>query len=163
MRPPNIQRQLQPAWPGLILVLLWALCRAGSVDAGDARTNLADNFSAVTKRVQGWVDRGYYPGAAMLVAKDNKIIYEKCFGNYTPDTEVLIASAGKWLAAATIMTLVDEGKLSLDDHPSKWLPEFKDDPKDQATLRQMLSHTSGYRPYQPDDQPVDKYQTPSGA
>jgi CubicO group peptidase (beta-lactamase class C family) len=72
---------------------------------------------------------------------------------------VLIASSGKWLAAATIMSLVDEGKLSLDDHPSKWLPEFRNDPKDQATLRQMLSHTSGYPPYQPDGNPVDKYQT----
>ncbi len=42
---------------------------------------------------------------------------------------------------------------------SKWLPEFKDDPKGSATIRQMLSHTSGYRPYQPADKPVDKYQT----
>jgi CubicO group peptidase (beta-lactamase class C family) len=87
------------------------------------------------------------------------VVYEKCFGTYTPATVVLIASAGKWLAAATIMTLVDEGKLSLDDHPSRWLPEFKNDPKDKATLRQMLSHTSGYPAYQPKDKPVDKYQT----
>src|SRR5208282_5901240 len=83
------------------------------------------DFSAVTGQVQGWVDRGYYPGAAVLVAKNNRVVYEKCFGNYTPETQVFIASAGKWLAAATIMTLVDEGKLSLEDTPSKWLPEFK--------------------------------------
>ena len=117
------------------------------------------DFSAVTRCVQGWVDSGYYPGAAVLVAKDNKVIYEKCFGNYSPDTQVLIASSGKWLAAATIMSLVDEGKLSLDDTPSKWLPEFKNDPKDKATLRQLLSHSSGYPAYQPKDKPVDKYQT----
>jgi CubicO group peptidase (beta-lactamase class C family) len=72
---------------------------------------------------------------------------------------VLIASAGKWLAAAAIMSLVDEGKLSLEDHPSKFLPEFKGDEKDKSTLRQMLSHTSGYPPYQPKENPVDKYQT----
>jgi len=119
----------------------------------------ADDFSAITARVQGWVDKGYYPGASVLIAKDNRVIYEKCFGAYTPETEVFIASAGKWLAAATFMTLVDEGKLSLDDHPSKWLPEFKNDPKDKATLRQMLSHTSGYPPYEPDNKPVGTYQT----
>ena len=117
------------------------------------------DFSAVTTTVQGWVDKGYYPGAAMLVAKDDCIVYQKCFGSYTAETPVFIASAGKWLAAAAIMSLVDEGKLSLEDHPSKFLPEFKNDPKDGATLRQMLSHTSGYLPYQPDDKPVDKYQT----
>lgn len=117
------------------------------------------DFSAITRQVQSWVDHGYYPGAAVLVAKDNQVVYEKSFGNYTPETQVFIASAGKWLAAATIMTLVNEGKLSLDDHPSMWLPEFKNDPKDKATLRQLLSHTSGYPPYQPKDKPVDKYQT----
>jgi CubicO group peptidase (beta-lactamase class C family) len=119
----------------------------------------ADDFSAVTQQVQGWIDKGYYPGAAVLIAKDNRIVYEKGFGSYTPDTVVLIASAGKWLAAATIMSVVDEGKLSLDDHPSRRLPEFKGDTKDKATLRQLLSHTSGYPPYQPKDKPVDKYQT----
>ena len=136
------------------LLLAGVLFQACSAAAGDT-----NDFSTVTRQVQAWMDKGYYPGAAMLVAKDNRIVYEKCFGSYTPDTVVLIASAGKWLASATIMTLVDDGKLSLEDHPSRWLPEFKNDPKDKATLRQMLSHTSGYPPYQPKNQPVDKYQT----
>jgi CubicO group peptidase (beta-lactamase class C family) len=122
-------------------------------------TKSNDKFSVLTEKIQSWVDRGYYPGAAMLVAKDNKIIYERCFGNFSPDTEVLIASSGKWLAAAVIMSLVDEGKLSLDDTASKWLPELRNDPKGGATLRQMLSHTSGYTPYQPKDRPTDNYQT----
>ena len=137
---------------------LLAVCQwLASVNCFAAQTTY--DFSLVTAKVQGWVDNGYYPGAAMLVAKDNQVVYEKCFGSYTPETSVFIASAGKWLAAATIMSLVDEGKLSLDDHPSKFLPEFQNDPKDKATLRQMLSHTSGYTPYQPKDKPVDKYQT----
>jgi CubicO group peptidase (beta-lactamase class C family) len=117
------------------------------------------DFSTVTSRVQEWIDRGYYPGAAVWVAKGDHVVYQRCFGGYTPQTEVFIASAGKWLAAATIMSLVDAGTLSLDDPALKWLPEFKDDPKGRATIRQMLSHTSGYPPYQPEDRPVDKYQT----
>ena len=142
----------------LLLIAGFAGLSCQSVKQNTEREKVYD-FSAVTGRVQGWVDAGFYPGAAVLVAQDNQVVYEKCFGGYTPETQVFIASAGKWLAAATIMTLVDEGKLSLEDHPSKFLPEFKNDPKDKATLRQMLSHTSGFPPYQPKDNLVDTYQT----
>ena len=45
-------------------------------------------------------------------------------GIILPETEVYIASAGKWLAAATLAAVVDEGKLSWDDNVNKWLPEF---------------------------------------
>ena len=129
------------------------------VGPAGAQTSSRYDFSPIAERIQRWMDRQYYPGAGLLVAKDNQVIYEHCFGEFTPDTPVLIASSGKWLAAATIMSLVEEGKLSLDDTASKWLPEFKNDPKGIATIRQMLSHTSGYRPYQPQDKPTDKYQT----
>jgi CubicO group peptidase (beta-lactamase class C family) len=142
------------------VLLIADLAEVSCQGAGQATTSeTAYNFTTVSKCIQDWVDRGYYPGAAILVARDNQVIYEKYFGNYTPQTQVFIASAGKWLAAATIMTLVDKGELSLADHPSKWLREFKNDPKDKATLRQMLSHTSGYLAYQPNDRPVDNYQT----
>ncbi|MEO5914388.1 MAG: serine hydrolase domain-containing protein [Luteolibacter sp.] len=118
-----------------------------------------DAFPTVTKQVRNWVDRGYYTGCSVWIAKGNGVLYQKVFGDHTVDTEVYIASAGKWLSAAAVLAVVDEGKLSLDDPVSKWLPSFKDDPKGKATLRQLLSHTSGFPPYQPDDKPRDGYQT----
>ena len=54
-------------------------------------------------------------GIALVLVKDNKVIYRKSFGRHTPETIVPIASASKWLSGAVIMTLVEEGKLSLDD------------------------------------------------
>ena len=39
----------------------------------------AYDFSSITNKIQGWVDSGYYPGASVIIAKDNKIIYEKYF------------------------------------------------------------------------------------
>src|SRR6266700_1443885 len=102
-------------WSGVLVI---ALAMLVPVLQGQEIENPQYDFSAVTKRVQGWVDRGYYPGAAFLVAKNNQVIYERCFGAYTPDTVVFIASSGKWLAAATIMSLVDEGKRS-EDHTSE--------------------------------------------
>jgi CubicO group peptidase (beta-lactamase class C family) len=116
------------------------------------------DFSSIDKKIDSWIDSGYYPGASLIVVKNNRVIHEKYFGNYQPQTVTYIASAGKWLAAATIATLVDEGKLSWDDKVEKWLPQFKDI-KGKATLRQLFSHTSGYPDYQPEGKHPDDYQT----
>ena len=118
-----------------------------------------DAFPAITKQVQEWVHHGYYTGCSVWIAKGDQVIYQKSFGNHTEETEVYIASAGKWLSAVAVLAVVDDGKLSLDDPVSKWIPEFKEDPKGKATLRQLFSHTSGFSPYQPDDKPRDGYQT----
>jgi CubicO group peptidase (beta-lactamase class C family) len=81
-------------------------------------------------------------GIALVLVKDDKVIYRKSFGRHTPETVVPIASASKWLSGAVIMSLVDEGKLSLDDPVSKYLPEFSGD-KANITIRQLFAHTSG--------------------
>jgi CubicO group peptidase (beta-lactamase class C family) len=116
------------------------------------------NFTAIDKKIQSWVDGGYYDGASIQVVKDGQSIHERYFGTYTAHTEVYIASAGKWLAAATIAAVVDAGKLSWNDRVEKWLPEFTDI-KGQATLTQLLSHTAGYPDYQPAAEHRDDYQS----
>ncbi len=84
-------------------------------------------------------------GASLLLVKDGQVVYENYFGGYNADTTVFIASASKWIAGATLMTLVDEGKLDLDDPVSKHLPYFTG-AKGAMTLRQMFAHTSGLPP-----------------
>ena len=116
------------------------------------------NFVLLEQKIKGWINNGYYSGASVVIAKDNKTIYKRYFGNYKPETVAFIASAGKWLAAATITSLVDEGKLSWSDKVKKWLPEFTD-VKGEATLAQLMSHTAGFPDYQPADKPIDIYQT----
>lgn len=108
------------------------------------------DFAPMDSLISGWIKRGYYPGASIVLVKNDTVLFEKQYGAYTPDTEVYIASAGKWLAAAAIAAVVDETKLSWDDPVQRWLPEFQGDPKGKITLRQLLSHTSGIRPYQPE-------------
>lgn len=79
-----------------------------------------------------------------LVWKDGKIIYQKEIGtDFNAKTQAPIANCSKWLTAAAIMTLVDEGKLSLDDPVSKYLPVLDKYMKSYITLRQCLSHTTG--------------------
>ncbi|HZL11151.1 MAG TPA: alpha/beta fold hydrolase [Prolixibacteraceae bacterium] len=142
------------------IVLLGALTLIlSSCKLAEKKTNqLNYDFSEINKKVQGWIDSGYYSGAGLIIAKDNQLILDTCYGNYTADTVVYIASSGKWLAAATIAAVVDEGKLSWDDPVNKWLPEFTN-MKGKATLRQLLSHTSGFPDYQPQGAHHDDYQT----
>jgi len=79
-----------------------------------------------------------------LVWKDGKIIYQKEIGtDFTAKTQAPIASCSKWLTAATIMTLVDEGKISLDDPVSKYIPVLDKYMKGYITIRQCLAHTTG--------------------
>lgn len=100
------------------------------------------DFSDVT----AYMDAGYkslgLPGAGLTVWQDGKVVYEKYFGSYGPETQVPIASSSKWMSAATMMTLVDEGKIGLDDPASKYFPAYTGD-KARMTLRQMFSHSSG--------------------
>lgn len=100
------------------------------------------DFSAVT----AYMDTGYkslgLPGASLLIAKDGKVVYKQHFGAFNDTTVVPIASASKWLSAALVMTLVDEGLIGLNDPVSKYFPEFTGQ-KAGMTIRQMFSHTSG--------------------
>jgi CubicO group peptidase (beta-lactamase class C family) len=79
-----------------------------------------------------------------LVWKDGKIIYQKEMGvDFNAKTQAPIASCSKWLTAATIMTLVDQGKISLDDPVGKYIPILDKYMKGYITIRQCLAHTTG--------------------
>ncbi len=141
----TIQNKLQ-------FLLMICLVFSGKTDA------FSQGFALLDNQVQTWVDSGYYHGANLIVGNRQKVLHQKSFGNYQPQTSTYIASAGKWLASATIAVLVDEGKLSWDDKVIKWLPKFAD-AKGQATLRQLFSHTANYPDYQPRGNHRDDYQT----
>ncbi|HMO62179.1 MAG TPA: serine hydrolase domain-containing protein [Ferruginibacter sp.] len=80
---------------------------------------------------------------ATLVYKDGAIIFRKETGTFNSKTVAPIASCSKWLTAALVMTFVDEGKISLDQKVSDFLPIFETYGKTYITLRQCLSHTTG--------------------
>lgn len=94
------------------------------------------------------------PGAAIVVMEHGKIVYERGRGMadiegakpITPQTSFRIGSITKQFTASVIMQLVDEGKVSLDDPLSKFLPDYPL-PGGTATVRQLLNHTSGIQPY----------------
>ena len=114
------------------------------------------DFTPLDSIITSWMNKGYYPGASICVVRDDNVIFQKNYKNFTPDTKVYVASAGKWVAAAVIGAVVDCTELDWNDSVKKWIPEFKNDIKGMITLRQLLSHTSGVRPYLPEPR-VDNY------
>ncbi len=95
------------------------------------------------------MEDGVKPGAAVLVSKNGKVIYKKGFGyadvgnkvKITPETKFKIASISKQFIASSILKLQEEGKISVKDKLSKFLPNF---PKaNKVTIYQLLTHTSG--------------------
>lgn len=88
------------------------------------------------------------PGAAVLVAKANKVVYKKAFGRadlelnvaLKPDHIFRIGSITKQFTACAILKLAEEGKLSLQDGITKFI---KDYPIEDITIEQLLTHTSG--------------------
>lgn len=81
-------------------------------------------------------------GVTVLVFRHGQMLYRVDQGDITPDTALPVASASKWMAVALVMTVVDEGKLSLDEPIERRLPVFTGE-AGKITLRQILSFTSG--------------------
>lgn len=80
---------------------------------------------------------------AVLVWKDGKIIYQKQTTDFTVKTQAPIYNAGNWLTAALVMSFVDDGKISLDDKVSRYIPIFATYMKGYITLRNCLTNTTG--------------------
>ncbi|MFN4146118.1 MAG: serine hydrolase domain-containing protein [Runella sp.] len=101
----------------------------------------AYNFSAAERMI---VDSlwNYNKNIYVAVTKGSQTIFKVSFFN-SGDDRYSLFSATKWLSAATVMTLVDERKVSLDDTVGKFLPRFTQFGKGKITIRQLLSHTSG--------------------
>ena len=72
-----------------------------------------------------------------------------------------IGSISKQFTAAAILLLQEQGKLSLDDKVSKWVPALTSG--DEVTIRQLLSHTSGYQDYAPQDYMIPEWEKPISA
>ena len=102
------------------------------------------------------IEKKQFPGAVILVARKGGIVYRKAFGDRTVspsrspmevETIFDIASLTKIVpTAASIMILVEQGRLSLSEPVSKHLNRFSQYGKHRVTARQLLTHYSGLRP-----------------
>jgi CubicO group peptidase (beta-lactamase class C family) len=111
------------------------------------------------------------PSATVAVVTHGQLAYAQAYGSAklaprvaaTPDMRYGIGSISKQFTAATVLLLQQEGKLSLDDPVAKYIPGLTRG--NEVTIRQLLSHTSGYQDFWPQDYvppTMEKAITPQG-
>ncbi|MGE8556619.1 MAG: serine hydrolase [Chryseobacterium jejuense] len=104
--------------------------------------------------VNNAIEKFHVAGAAVAIVKDGKVIHKKGYGVKSIDTKspidehtnFEIASNSKAFTTAALSILVDEGKISWDDHVKKYIPEFKmynDYVTENFTIEDLLCHRSG--------------------
>ena len=95
------------------------------------------------------------PSAEIAIVRNGHLVLTKAYGKANeglpanPSLPYQIASNSKQFTAMALLLLRDEGKLSLDDPVSKYLPDITEGNK--ITIRQLISHTSGLQDFWPQD------------
>jgi len=138
----------------LILFLLGvlALGQTGSTQT-PAQASDKDLASQIDKLLTG-VYKPDGPGAAVLVKKHGQVILRKGYGlanlelnvPVEPDMIFRLGSITKQFTAVAILMLAEEGKLSLQDEITKFLPDYPTQGK-KFTVEHLLTHTSGVKSY----------------
>jgi methyl acetate hydrolase len=151
-----------------LLVLFALLFAVVSIPSAAPPALDTQGASAIGAFLKSAVARGDVPGVVVLVTGPDRVLYHEAFGKMSlgqgidmqKDSIFNIASMTKAVTSAGVMMLIDEGKLSLDDEVSKYLPAYKSrqviSKVDMAagtfetkpatrpiTIRQLLTHTSG--------------------
>ena len=113
--------------PSVALVVL-AVSKLGARQNPSSRAQLA----GINGVLQKHIDAGTIPGGVVLVAHDGQIVYWEAQGApdatskpFARDSVFWVASLTKPIVAASIMMMVEEGKVRLDDPVSRFIPEFK--------------------------------------
>jgi CubicO group peptidase (beta-lactamase class C family) len=127
-------------------------------EKGAKTDNPMPSFAMLVNHIFKNAQTGTTSGVSVLVSENGEILYEKGFGYadignkvpVTSDTKFRIGSITKQFIAVSILKLQEEGKLSVQDKLSKFLPDF---PRgDEVTIHHLLTHTSGIHSYT--DRPV---------
>jgi CubicO group peptidase (beta-lactamase class C family) len=135
-------------------------------DGADRLPTLSTNgLLRLDRELQAFVDEERIAGAVALILRDGQLIYERAFGwsdkeaqrRMTPDTIFRIASQTKAVTSAAVLSLVEEGRIGLDDPVSRFVESFSAArvavrsadgvdfvPARRAiTIRDLLGHTAG--------------------
>lgn len=113
--------------------------------------------SGIDSTVEAVLARTGAPGASVALVQDGRVAYARAYGSArldprtpaTPDMRYSIGSISQQFTAAAILLLAERGQLSLDDRLNRWVPLLTR--AGNVSVRQLLSMTSGYQDYWPQD------------
>jgi D-alanyl-D-alanine carboxypeptidase len=142
---------------GYLLLAAGAMFCAGARGQLAVNTLPADVQQKVDQVAQSALEQTGVPSASVAVVENGQIVYTQAYGEArlepaeaaTPAMRYSIGSISKQFTAAAILLLEQEGKLSIDDPVSRYLPDLTR--ANEVTIRMLLSHTSGYQDYWPED------------
>ena len=154
---------IRPIVPPAALLLLAAF----SAGAQPVNSLPSDQVAKVEQAVADVMKATNVPSASVGIVRDGKIVYAAAFGKArldpplaaSPDMHYPIGSISKQFTTAAIMLLVQEGKLSIDDPVGRWFPELTR--ANDVKVRNILSHTSGYSDYAPQDYTIPAWTKPT--
>ncbi|HEY3657557.1 MAG TPA: serine hydrolase domain-containing protein [Steroidobacteraceae bacterium] len=140
------------------LLLLITLCAAANAAAA---STVADpgRFAPVSGKIRDLIAYWKVPSIAVAVAYKGQVIWEEGFGFSDPESKVpatgqtvySLASVSKPITATAIMTLVQKGKVRLDDPINRYLGDDKIVARigntEDATIRRVANHTAGILPH----------------
>jgi D-alanyl-D-alanine carboxypeptidase len=109
------------------------------------------------------------PSASIAVVQGGQIAYAKAFGKAdiqkdrpaNTGTRYAVGSISKQFTAAALLLAQEQGKVLLDDKVSKYYPDLTH--ASEITIRELLSHTSGYEDYAPQDYMIPEWTKPMDA
>jgi len=142
----------------LSALLLLSVCLTSAqsgrcADATSSNAIPAAQVAEIDAVVKEGIDRGQLPGCVVMIGHHGRIVFEKAYGErqvepesvaMTIDTVFDLASLTKPVATATsVMHLVEQGKLNLDQKVVEIIPTFTGNGKENITVRQLLIHQSG--------------------
>lgn len=114
------------------------------------------NFKAIDTLMEDAVANGRIPGGVVLIGHNGSVVYRKAFGmrsleptreTMTVDTIFDLASLTKCIATTTsMMQLISDGRVRLNDPVATYLPEFAQNGKQDITVRELMTHYSGLPP-----------------
>jgi CubicO group peptidase (beta-lactamase class C family) len=156
------------AIPCLALAAAALLARA-PLAAQQVNTLPSDLAAKVDAAITDVMNRTQVPSASVGIVRDGRVAYVRAFGkarlspplDASPEMHYAIGSISKQFTVAAVMLLAQDGKLSIDDPVSKWFPELTR--ANEVTLRNLMSHTSGYQDYAPQDYTIPAWTKPTTA
>jgi D-alanyl-D-alanine carboxypeptidase len=151
---------LNTKFAGLLALMALSGVPLAAADAGFPAARLDQEISATLAAYGA-------PSVSVAVVKDGALAYAKAFGyanlaEHRPadlSTRYAVGSISKQFTVAAILLAQEQGKLSLDDRVGKYFPELTR--ANDVTLRQLLSHTSGYEDFAPQDYMIDEWAKPT--
>jgi D-alanyl-D-alanine carboxypeptidase len=154
----------------MVLIVILAVCAEGATVLAQTADTIDPAMKARLDAIAAGVmqQRGV-PSASVAVVQGGKLVYAHAYGRAhigpdkaaTPEMRYSIGSISKQFTAAAILILQEQGKLKVDDPVGKYVPGLTRG--DEVTIRQILSHTSGYQDYWPEDYLMKPMEQPTTA